>query len=47
MVEDIEEGIALIQQYEQADKDDGVYTENFYDVVDQNRCSVMDDIILV
>ena len=47
MVDSVEEGMELIKQYEQDDKDNAVFVENFYDVVDQNHCSVMDDIILI
>lgn len=36
----IEEAIAAIAEYETADKADGVYEEDFYDVVNENHESV-------
>lgn len=39
-VKSIEEGMALIEQYEEKDKKDGVYEDNFYDIVDENHCTV-------
>lgn len=38
-VESIEEGIALIAKYEEADKSEGTFEDGFYDVVDINHCS--------
>jgi hypothetical protein len=40
-VNTIEEGLELIKEYEDADKADGIYEDNFYDIVDENRCSLM------
>ena len=37
----VEEGKKLIQQYEEKDKIDGVYEADFYDVVDEEHCSVL------
>ena len=39
-VKTIEEGKNLITQYEDIDKTEGTYTENFYEIVDENHCSV-------
>lgn len=39
-VKTIEDGKKLISQYEETDKADGTYTENFYDIVDEEHCSV-------
>lgn len=36
----IEEARAAIVEYEISDKADGVYEEDFYDVVDEDHCSV-------
>lgn len=36
----IEEAIAAIAEYETADKADGVYEEDFYDIVNEERESV-------
>lgn len=36
----IEEARAAIAEYEISDKADGVYEENFYDVVDEDHCSI-------
>ena len=33
-VNSIEEGEALICQYEESDKDEGIYEENFYEVAE-------------
>ena len=40
-VKTIEEGKKLIEQYEETDKTDGTYTESFYDIVDEEHCSVL------
>lgn len=40
-VETIEDGKDLIQQYEESDKADGTYEEDFYDIVDEEHCSVL------
>lgn len=42
-VSDAEEGIKLIMEYEEDDKKDGTYTENFYDLVDQDGMSFRTD----
>lgn len=39
--ESIEEAKAAIEKYERADKADGTYEEDFYDVVDENHCSLI------
>ena len=36
----IEEGYKLIRKYEDADKEDGTYERDFYNVVDENHCNV-------
>lgn len=38
-VESIEDGIARIAKYEEADKSEGTFEDDFYDVVDVNHCS--------
>ena len=40
-VSSIEEGIKLIEKYEEEDKANGDFVENFYDVVDENHCSLL------
>ena len=40
-VKTIEDGKDLIQQYEESDKADGTYEEDFYDIVDEEHCSVL------
>lgn len=40
-VNTVEDGKELIQQYEEADKADGTYIEDFYDVVDEEHCSIL------
>lgn len=40
-VKTAEEGKKLIEKYEAADKAEGTYEENFYDVVDENHASVI------
>ena len=37
----IEEALEAIEKYEEEDRENGDYTEDFYDVVDDNHCSVM------
>lgn len=39
--ESIEQAKAKIAEYEEKDKKDGVYEEDFYDIVDENHCSIM------
>jgi hypothetical protein len=36
----IDEGLELIRQYEKADKAEGTYEEDFYEIVDENHCAV-------
>jgi hypothetical protein len=36
-VQSIEEGQALIEQYERQDQRDGLYEEGFYDIVNENH----------
>lgn len=40
MVNSVNAGKNLINEYEEQDKENGVYTEDFYDIVDENHCSV-------
>ncbi len=40
-VSSIELGKALIEQYEQTDKSEGVYQSDFYDLVDENHESIL------
>ena len=40
MVDSVNDGRNLIDEYEEQDKEDGVYIEDFYDVVNENHCSV-------
>lgn len=40
-VKSIEEGLNLIEKYESDDKAEGIYKENFYDVVDEEHCSLL------
>lgn len=42
-VESAEEGLKLIAEYEAADKDEGIFVENFYDIVDENHASARSD----
>lgn len=37
----VEEGLRLIDLYEKEDREWDQYEENFYDVVDENHCSVL------
>lgn len=39
-VKTIEEGLELIKQYEEDDKEEGAYQEDFYDIVDENHCHI-------
>lgn len=36
----IDEGLKLIRQYEEADKAEGTYEEDFYSIVDEDHCTV-------
>ena len=36
----IGEAERLIAQYEESDKAEGIYEENFYDIVDENHISI-------
>lgn len=36
----VEEARKAIIAYEEKDKADGIYEENFYDVVDENHCTI-------
>ncbi len=40
-VASIEEGLELIEKYEKKDKKEGIYTPNFYAVVNEDRCSLL------
>lgn len=40
-VSTIEEGLKTIKEYEENDKAEDIYTEDFYDLVDENRISVL------
>ncbi len=37
----IEEALKEIERYETIDKKDGVYESDFYDVVNEERCSLL------
>lgn len=37
----LEEAKQIIKEYEESDKDDGTYTEDFYYIVNENKNSVM------
>lgn len=39
-IDSIAEGLKLIEEYEEEDKKEGIYTEDFYDIVDENHVSV-------
>ncbi len=39
-VASVEEGLKLINEYEEQDRAEGTYTEGWYDIVDENYCSV-------
>lgn len=39
-VNSLDDGLTLIKEYEEADKADGTYTPNFYDVVNEDHCSI-------
>jgi len=39
-VASIEEGLKLIEKYEEEDKKEGTYQPDFYDVVDEDRRSL-------
>ena len=40
-VKSLDEGLILIAEYEREDKEDGIYTPDFYDVVDEEHGSVL------
>ena len=40
-VETIDQGLELIREYEEEDKAEGTYTNDFYDVVNENHMSVL------
>jgi len=40
-VSTIEEGLKTIKEYEKNDKAEDIYTEGFYDLIDENRKSVL------
>lgn len=40
-VESIEAGIAKIKEFEEADKQEGTFELDFYDIVDENHCSLI------
>lgn len=42
-VETIDQGLKLIQEYEEEDKTDGTYTLDFYDVVNDNHISMLQE----
>ena len=39
-VKTLEDGKKLIEQYEQQDIIQGIYEDNFYDIVDENHCTI-------
>lgn len=40
-VDSIEEGLELIKEYEETDKEDGYEPSNYYDIVNENHESVL------
>lgn len=42
-VNSVDDGMELIKDYERQDKENGTYTPNFYDVVDEEHNSVIDN----
>lgn len=40
-VETIDQGLDLIREYEEEDKNDGTYTPDFYDIVNERHMSVL------
>lgn len=40
-VKSYQEGLELIAGYEEQDKKEGTYEENFYDIVDEEHCTVI------
>ena len=40
-VESVDEGLKLIEEYETTDREDGNYTPDFYDVVNEEHSSVI------
>lgn len=39
-VKSVEEGKKVIAEYEENDRKEGTYTENFYGIVDEDHCTV-------
>lgn len=39
-VKSVEEGKKVVAEYEENDRKEGTYTENFYDIVDEDHCTV-------
>lgn len=39
-VESIGEGLSLIEEYEKEDMKEGIYKPDFYDIVNENHCSI-------
>lgn len=39
-IDSIEDGIERIKKYEESDKQEGTFEEDFYDIVDGNHCHV-------
>jgi hypothetical protein len=37
----IDQGLELIREYEEEDKNDGTYTPDFYDIVNERHISVL------
>ena len=40
-VKSIEEGLKFIKEYEKADGELGIFSYGFYDIVDENHCSLL------
>lgn len=38
----VEKARKAIESYEEKDKADGIYEENFYDIVDENHCTIQE-----
>ncbi len=39
-VKSIEEGLKLIEQYEEEDKKEGTYEAGFYEIVNEDHCTI-------
>lgn len=39
-VKNIESGLKKIKEFEESDKEDGIYEPDFYELVDEDHCSL-------